>query len=267
MQCGLQENKDYENELNHYNQNYFGLYCHCKQPHDQESIDAGKFIMLQCFQCEDWFHNTCLKPAIKVTDLPEEQILICRQCISNRGSEYRNELMANQKFFYKEIADGIEISDPNEGKRQKTELTWESTSQPTIEEFDIIISDKFLESKSERFAGIQRLIDAQNNMEPEQTKIIATLDGNIEELPDKKTNEHHQPKSEFTNSFFDQMMAKMQEKMSEQATLKTGLGGSSGMTAVGQAFMMHNIANFKAKFATMLKETSESGQIVTKEKI
>ena len=41
-QCSLLEDKDYANEGNRYNQNYFGLYCYCKQPHDQEAIDAQK---------------------------------------------------------------------------------------------------------------------------------------------------------------------------------------------------------------------------------
>ena len=34
--CQLQNEKDYENKLNRYNDNYYDIYCHCKTPHDQE---------------------------------------------------------------------------------------------------------------------------------------------------------------------------------------------------------------------------------------
>ena len=39
LQCQLIEDKDDVNERNRYNDNYYDLYCHCRQPHDQEGIE------------------------------------------------------------------------------------------------------------------------------------------------------------------------------------------------------------------------------------
>lgn len=58
----LEEKEDYENDKNTYNHNFFDLYCYCKQPHQAELIDK---FMLQCYNCEDWFHNHHLEPKLE----------------------------------------------------------------------------------------------------------------------------------------------------------------------------------------------------------
>jgi hypothetical protein len=56
-----QSSKDDDNPSNVYNQTYFDIYCHCRQRHSSEAISN---FMMQCHQCEDWFHNQHLLPPV-----------------------------------------------------------------------------------------------------------------------------------------------------------------------------------------------------------
>lgn len=69
--------KDYSNEENKYTKNFFHIYCHCQREYDN-FLAPGTF-MLQCYSCEDWFHNYHLQPK-QVTNIADEAILICRNC-------------------------------------------------------------------------------------------------------------------------------------------------------------------------------------------
>ena len=53
--------KDYTNPDNRYSETFFDIYCHCKKPYSSEDI---KNFMIQCYVCEDWFHNHHLLPPI-----------------------------------------------------------------------------------------------------------------------------------------------------------------------------------------------------------
>lgn len=97
--CELQNDKDYENDKNFYNQTFYDLYCHCRLPHDQEIIDNDKVFMLQCMNCEDWFHNTHMKPVIPTTKLEDKYLLICRNCISSKDG-FMEILLKYEKHFY-----------------------------------------------------------------------------------------------------------------------------------------------------------------------
>ena len=46
--------KAHTNDDNIYNMTFFDIYCNCKKPHSAELIDN---FMIQCYNCEDWFHN------------------------------------------------------------------------------------------------------------------------------------------------------------------------------------------------------------------
>lgn len=39
--------------------------------------------MVQCSNCEDWFHNTHLLPPVLQKSLDSSHILICRRCAAN----------------------------------------------------------------------------------------------------------------------------------------------------------------------------------------
>ena len=75
--------KDYSNDGNLYNKTFFDIYCHCKQRHSE--VGTSNF-MLQCFNCEDWFHNHHLLPPILSKTIGDEYILICRACIPKVGA-------------------------------------------------------------------------------------------------------------------------------------------------------------------------------------
>jgi hypothetical protein len=88
--CQLTNEKEYSNAKNKYNRNYYDLYCHCNLPHDQETIDQ---YMIQCFVCEDWYHNTHLNPTETSNDIDEKYLLICRTCIKTKESKFKEVLM------------------------------------------------------------------------------------------------------------------------------------------------------------------------------
>jgi hypothetical protein len=90
------------------------LYCHCNLPHDQETIDQ---YMIQCFVCEDWYHNTHLNPTETSTEIDDKYLLICRTCIKSKDPQFKQILMKNKKYFYDTIRaymDKMEHSDQEE---------------------------------------------------------------------------------------------------------------------------------------------------------
>mmetsp|Transcript_36269 Transcript_36269/g.55709 ORF Transcript_36269/g.55709 Transcript_36269/m.55709 type:complete len:121 (-) Transcript_36269:655-1017(-) len=77
--CQLEGDKDYSNSKNAYSQNFFDLYCHCNRPHEALNTDT---FMIQCYGCEDWFHNSCLEPRITEASIDDKYFLVCRTCTS-----------------------------------------------------------------------------------------------------------------------------------------------------------------------------------------
>ncbi|KAF6752789.1 hypothetical protein DFP72DRAFT_967407 [Ephemerocybe angulata] len=54
--CTLDKAHHPENELNHYGQNFRGVFCRCSKPYDPKK---EREAMIQCLVCEDWFHESC----------------------------------------------------------------------------------------------------------------------------------------------------------------------------------------------------------------
>ncbi|KAJ1738333.1 hypothetical protein LPJ78_005699 [Coemansia sp. RSA 989] len=65
-----------ENTKNKYNHNFWGFYCRCDKFYDA-SVEPG--VMIQCFVCNDWFHNDCIGKLPKEDDYTD---YICRECIA-----------------------------------------------------------------------------------------------------------------------------------------------------------------------------------------
>lgn len=62
---------------NLYSQNHEGLYCWCHKNYDPETEEDE---MIQCLDCQDWFHRSC----IGVNETDEERTeFICSSCVSN----------------------------------------------------------------------------------------------------------------------------------------------------------------------------------------
>jgi len=76
--CTLNSKMDTINTLNQYNQNFKGLYCWCSTPYDHNS----NVVMIQCYMCQDWFHDTCILKDYSY-NIPEEPDtdFICKDCI------------------------------------------------------------------------------------------------------------------------------------------------------------------------------------------
>eukprot|EP01137_Pigoraptor_chileana_P014648 Opistho-2@69540 len=95
--CTQKPDKDPVNEGNKYNHNFRGLYCSCDRPYDE---DAEQETMLQCYICEDWFHESCLRADGSGpidADAAQAPTVVCKKCapsssilrayaISNDGS-------------------------------------------------------------------------------------------------------------------------------------------------------------------------------------
>lgn len=59
VHCKLVADKDAENIVNLYNQNFKGLFCSCHEPYP-DSDEENEQEMIQCCICEDWFHENHL---------------------------------------------------------------------------------------------------------------------------------------------------------------------------------------------------------------
>lgn len=79
FKCKLHSQKDPENTLNKYNQNFRGVYCTCHRPYP-DLEDEIEDEMIQCIICEDWYHSRHLG------NLPPSegdfQEMICDDCMT-----------------------------------------------------------------------------------------------------------------------------------------------------------------------------------------
>ena len=78
--CKLDNEKDYDNPKNYYNQTFFDSYCYCKKAH---SMEDPRIFMIECHECEDWFHSNCLLPPLE-EEVDTKFLLICRKCIETK---------------------------------------------------------------------------------------------------------------------------------------------------------------------------------------
>jgi len=79
--CKLYPNKDSENILNKYNDNFRGIYCSCKRPYpDKEASTPDDDEMMQCIICEDWFHSQHLGVPLPMEE--NEVDIICQACVT-----------------------------------------------------------------------------------------------------------------------------------------------------------------------------------------
>lgn len=79
FKCKLYPQKDPENTVNKYNQNFRGVYCTCHRPYP-DLEDEIEDEMIQCVICEDWYHSRHLG------NLPptggDFQEMICDDCMT-----------------------------------------------------------------------------------------------------------------------------------------------------------------------------------------
>ncbi|XP_067010183.2 putative E3 ubiquitin-protein ligase UBR7 [Anabrus simplex] len=88
--CNLEPDKSAVNDLNKYNQNFWGVYCTCKRPYPDPEDDTED-EMIQCIVCEDWYHGRHLGTTVP----PQHDYgeMICYQCMS------RHKFLAHYKGY------------------------------------------------------------------------------------------------------------------------------------------------------------------------
>ena len=77
--------------------------------------------MIQCFNCQDWYHNNHLLPPILAKSVPEEYILICRRCAAQVN------LISYSEFMLPIVRENVEkyylCNSESNQKRQRTDQT------------------------------------------------------------------------------------------------------------------------------------------------
>lgn len=166
--------------------------------------------MIQCYQCEDWFHNQHLTPKLE-EDVDEKYILLCKDCV---GKHFMNTLNLYKNYFHPDSLDFMcaNPEDLTRLKRQKCELGTslnksrsrvqctmpqetsvdKHSGEPSLLPFDVLIDENFLEALCQcetcqkSYSKLQKLVTAMNNMSSDDRKLLNNLDGKINEDEEEK---------------------------------------------------------------------------------
>ena len=123
--CCLKPVNTNSNPGNVYNHNFKGKYCFCDQEYDDNAEDGS---MVQCYACEDWFHDKCIKNVcsnifymwyLLLTQGLEEgsfETFICKTCVGS--NTFLNSYRGLKEFqFVSELGDfHIDILDSTDEK-------------------------------------------------------------------------------------------------------------------------------------------------------
>jgi len=255
--CKLDNEKDYLNEANYYNQTFYDCYCYCKKPHQLEEMEE---FMIECHDCEDWFHNHHLNPPLK-TNVEEKFILLCKNCVE---AKYAEKILHYKGYFYEETSDFLcdkERLQPstkrrnrgNENLEEKVEkvVTCSEQEKESLLGVDVIIDDAFMESLcqcqecQQAFTKLKRHLECVNNLNDDEKKLVNNLEGIVNEEDVKKPD----PTPDYIDGLL--MRTMRQQNMSHE----------------GQIFMAENLILFKERFCSFLNEFSDQKKQLTKEDV
>jgi len=148
--------------------------------------------MIQCFNCEDWFHNTHLMPPETSTSIDDNYFLVCRTCI-NKTPGFRQALLEYKEYFYPSLrefldnkkaktevevpseksADKEEVKDGEEEPPQKRQKVGEDAADPM--DFDVIIDDSLVSAIKEEHKGVLakviKMIETMANLDEEDDEL------------------------------------------------------------------------------------------------
>ena len=162
--------------------------------------------MMQCHQCEDWFHNHHLLPPLLRKSIGEEFLLICRGCAKALAAQRLVPYLSFMEPTCQKTFTALFALDP-EDPRIEAETTSlkrlkSADPQPAIKTcrgdvlgglafdeqrpaIDIVIQAEFLqvvcrcEPCSAAFGKIIRLLEAMENREEDEIKLENNLDGEV----------------------------------------------------------------------------------------
>ncbi|KAI8323209.1 hypothetical protein GQ54DRAFT_296909 [Martensiomyces pterosporus] len=89
-----------ENTENCYNHNFWGFYCRCDKYYNP---DAESGLMVQCYICNDWFHDRCIG---KIPSESNYEDYICRECV---GKYDILRCIDTTKLYRGLVADGVVV--------------------------------------------------------------------------------------------------------------------------------------------------------------
>ncbi|CDW89145.1 loc398523 partial [Stylonychia lemnae] len=276
--CQLNDNKeDYENEKNYYNHNFLDSYCYCKKPHTFEIMDQ---FMIQCYDCEDWFHNQHLTPALQ-DQLDDQYFLLCKDCVARN---YLNVIAQYQQFWHETSLNYFGSSAQLEPPSKRTKLTDRIDSKQVSHQkvncqeqdvngslvqqgFDLIIDEKMIkyicdcQNCSKIFSKLKRHIQVIENMNEQDRKLLNNLDGNINE--DGLEEEKQQPVNESTKKAEEISNLMTSDDYINQMMKKAFSQQSKPLSHEGQIHFAENYAKFKDYFVAFLKQFEENQRKIT----
>mmetsp|Transcript_10649 Transcript_10649/g.7956 ORF Transcript_10649/g.7956 Transcript_10649/m.7956 type:complete len:96 (+) Transcript_10649:646-933(+) len=72
-------------------------------------------FMIECFQCEDWFHNNHLTPKLE-SQIDEKFILICKNCTAKL---FKEKIMAYKEYFHESLSDYLCLKENLEPSKKR----------------------------------------------------------------------------------------------------------------------------------------------------
>lgn len=115
------------NDQNKYNHNFSGTFCSCQKSYELQE-NSENDTMLQCFICQDWFHQLCIKleNMQNFDNLSDtENVYVCSNCIKTLPFlKYYKHL---QPFFHEEQPENQILRCPVKFHDSGSETIHEST--------------------------------------------------------------------------------------------------------------------------------------------
>lgn len=164
--------------------------------------------MIQCYQCEDWFHNQHLTPPL-LENVEDKFFLLCKACITTKN--FLPTLPLYEAYFHKDTRDHLcknpedtqvlKRHKPNNStseripiridcKQQLSKL--EGNEEASFAAFDMLIDESFLEilCQCERckvtYAKLEKHIHAEKQLSEEDKRLRNNLEGNVNEDEEEK---------------------------------------------------------------------------------
>ena len=239
--------------------------------------------MLQCFSCEDWFHNHHLLPPILSKTIGDEYILICRACIPKVDASilpYCEFMEKGCRFVFEEH---YGVTQESSQKRRKLDYInkeesvpmkkscenhpQESTAQANMPAFDVVINENFIkyicpcERCTKAFQKIKSLGDAIENRGADDIALEKNLEGELN-LGDstgdtRPIDLENLKKGELTEAYIGKTLEEETFKRTKHLNL----------SFEAKTYISQNMVCFKTKMAEFFNQFNGTGKTITQEDV